>query len=217
MAVVAAVDEDAPTRVTSNLLPIAEPLEEVRCDRGAGLDLDRNSAARSFHHQVHFVAAMVAPEAEARLIARVVARLPQFGHDEVLEHCAPHRVNRELVGTLYVPQVAQKTSVDEVELWALREPLSEVLVMGLQPEGDEARFEHGKPSTCRLVAHPAVGAEGREIQELSGAACTEEDETAEGLEVTNLREGPNVPLQIGLKVEGEPFRRDQPPIVQIAF
>ena len=39
-----------------------------------------------------------------------------------------------------------------------------------------------------------TAAEGREIQQLSGAARTEENEAAEGLEIADLREGPNVPL-----------------------
>lgn len=213
MAAVAAVDEDPSTRFTSNLLPIAEPLEEVRSDCCAGLDLHWNRAARGYRHKVHFVAAMVPPEAQARLMTRVVARLPQFGHDEVLEHCASHRVHRELVGAPDVQQVAQQTGVYEVEFRTPRQPLSEVLVMGLQAKGDEARLQHGKPPARGLVAHPAVGADGREIQELSGAARAEEDETTKGLEVANLCEGPDVPLQIGLEVEGEPLRRAEPPIV----
>ena len=64
------------------------------------------------------------------------------------------------------------------------------------------------------MTHPCVGAERREVQQLAGAAGTQGEEPGEGIEIADVREGPDVALDVRPQVRVEPRSRVDVRLVQ---
>lgn len=116
--------------------------------------------------------------------------------------------------TVHVPRLlehltepAEQAGVGEVELRGLDEPPGEALEVRPEQVDDVARLEDRDPTgDCRLV-DARVGAQGRAVEELPRTPRAEAQEAEEGVEVGDVREAPDVPLDVGPQVVVEPGRR----------
>ncbi len=195
--------------------PARGGVRPLRHEGGAGLDFDSlQPAGLVLAHDVYLASGVVAPEMDVGRAPGVETCLDQFRHHERLEQRPALGVHRHARGVSQAEKVRGEPGVEEVELRRLDEALAEVAVIRPEQRDQVARFEDGQPLARRHVRDAAVGAEGRQVQDLPGARRAEFHEALEQAEVLDREHLPDVALEIGRDVAREPVRRRQVPVVQ---
>lgn len=150
--------------------PFFQTLEILAVEGLVRLDLHGLQLFSALDHDVHLVAGAVPPEIQIAGQALVVARFQHLAEDEGFEKRPALGVGVQLLGTLDGEQPAGQARIDEVEFGGLDEPFVEVLVVGGEQENDVAGLQERDPGLGGVVGDAAVGGQGREVEELAGAA-----------------------------------------------
>src|SRR6185295_4043510 len=102
--------------------------------------------------------------------------LGDLGDYPGLEQGPPQRVAFELTRRLDVQEGRRQTGVVEVELGRLDEPFAKIGEERRQAEDDVARLQHSQPRSGRGLGDAAVIGQGRQVEDLPGAASAETEE-----------------------------------------
>lgn len=124
-------------------------------------------------------------------------------------------MRRDLRRTPYPQQVCGKSGIGEVYLRRLHEPLAEVPVVGAEREYDVARLQHGQPLPDGSRGHPSVVRDGRRVEQLPDAAGQKTQEGLECAEVPQVRDLPDIALDVCPEVVAEEVRRLWPGAVAV--
>src|SRR5437867_4165719 len=208
--IVSAVDQHPLlVAVARQVRPPAQTVHRVGGNGEARLHLDGQQPIAEINEEVNFVPRRVAPEEKRRLPAGVLESLDDLAGDERLEDGPTQRVTLEHIGAVDTQQVARQPRVQKVQPRALPQALAEAGVVGRQERHDEADAQGRQPLPGGGLADTGVLGEGREVQLLSRPRRDEPHEPLECVEVEDPEDVPQVSLDIGPVVIGQPAVRRQ--------
>ncbi len=101
-------------------------------------------------------------------------------------------------------EVTEQSGVEEVQLGGFHHPLPVVSVMGAEEQDQEARFQNRDPAPRRRMGHTRIRCQRRYVQQLAVPTGGETQEPTEGLEVPDVDDVADVPLDVRTVVIGEP-------------
>ena len=211
--VLSSMDHGLGANSREQLRDAVERREMTPTDPRPGLGLDHTDAVAVLVEQVAFQPVRVPEKREIRPATGVEAVFEGLDHDGVFEERPPGRVRRHLAGVLDAEKVAGQSHVVEVELGRFDEALADVGEKGRQPKNDVARLEDGEPVARRSLRHSGIRAQRTEVGELAHPRRAETHEPAEGGQIADLADSPNVAFDVGLQVVPERLRGIQPAIV----
>ena len=169
--------------------------------RGSRLfDFKGMEHAVSDEQAVELLAVLVPVEIERGLHAVVPPAAQDFADDPRFEDGPGHGPGLQRLRGRPARQIGDQPGIQKIELGGLHQPLGHVAVPRLE-EPDQARgFQHGQPVFRRIRMHVRVPGQLGHVQQLPGPGGAGPQKTEEGQLVPDLRQIPDVALQIGLDI-----------------
>jgi hypothetical protein len=178
----------------------AQPFEEIRGYRCAGLDLHGNHVGSCFQQEVDLVSFGVPPEMKITAMAPVIPVLEGFDNDKVFKEVAPQGVPSDVDLFLCTQKIRGQSNVIEIEFWRLDLPSGDTAEPGLKKENHVAGLKQSQPVTGRCVRHACVASKALQVEQLPCPARTESQESLKKRKILDHGELPDIPLHIGSQV-----------------
>ena len=149
------------------IFPARGSVGPVASEAGALLDLDRVQQPGVFDNQIDLGAVVVAPEMDAGVEPAIPAVL-EVSLATQLSKTPPHMACVANVCGLSMRSKWHNRSVSRKYSLGLHEPLSQVLVKGLQETHHVAGFQYAEPTARRGLADAAVRRQRGQIEQSPG-------------------------------------------------
>ena len=123
------------------LSPEVQSFQLASSDRLPYLGLDADLGGKVVENQIHLISIGVLPIIEIQIQVVVKELLDVVADQKGLEYGSSRGVEVELIRRTDSQQVTEQARVQKVELWALCDPLVEILVIRPEKEDLKTRFE----------------------------------------------------------------------------